>query len=46
MYMTLCCLNFFWLHKIFSGAMKALSKPKTDDKSKKEDEGTELLTKK
>jgi len=33
MYMTLVCLNFFWLYKIFTGALKALKKPK-DDKEK------------
>jgi len=26
MYMTLVCLNFFWLYKIFTGALKALKK--------------------
>jgi hypothetical protein len=47
MYILFVCLNKYWLYKIFTGAMKALRKPKKEDKVQKpsDDEGTELIDK-
>lgn len=47
MYILFVCLNKYWLYKIFTGAMKALNKPKKEDKIEKpsDEEGTELIDK-